>query len=129
MKVKKLFGIKLSRVLLIVCGILVLLLVGCKGKNSDAGYYVLDSVSSEGQVMDKELLKLIGLDDSYVILKEDGTGRMCLVGEVIDLKWSDGNITIEGVDTEYTIKGDELTFSVEGDAMVFKRSKDTPSSK
>ena len=127
---KKLFGAKLFKILLAAFGILLLsiMLVGCKNEKSHAGYYVLESIKSEGNEFGKDFIKEAELD-WYIILKDDGTGTMSFSDEATDIKWGDGKLNVEGENVDYNIKNDELTFDIDGDTMVFKRSNDTPPAK
>ena len=75
---KKLFGMKLSGCVWLLCGVILLsmMLAGCTGKaakSSDAGYYVLDSASMEGAELKKEELEGLGMA-YYIVFNDDGKG-------------------------------------------------------
>lgn len=121
---KKILGILLSMLLAVS-------LVACGGgaKNSDAGYYVIDSAKDDDTEMKADELKELGLE-GYVILNKDGTGTISLEGgEPSDIEWGDGKLKADDEEVEYTINGDILTIEIEGLTINYKKSNETPPSK
>lgn len=123
-KMKKILGILLSMLLAVS-------LFACGGgaKNSDAGYYIMDSVKEGDSEISADDLKEFGLT-GYVVLNDDGTGVMSVEGEEpADIEWGNGKFKADDEEVEYTIDGDILTVEIEGLTVNYKRSNETPPSK
>lgn len=101
---------------------MVFVLVACGGKGA-AGEYVLKSANVDGQEMKMEDLEVAGVSvDSFkLVLNEDGTGVMAVMGQEQELTWDDKALTAEGESINYTLNGDELSIEQDGMAMVFVR--------
>ena len=128
---KKLFGMKLSGFVWLLCGMILLsmMLAGCTGKSaksSDAGYYVLDSASMEGAELKKEELEGLGMA-YYIVFNDDGKG-IANFDEPTEIEWGDGKFSADGETIEYTVEGDILTIEIEEYTIKFKRSNETPPS-
>lgn len=117
--------IKAKRVLAAALALLLALSLAACGKEktpADVGYYVLTSMAMEGMTMEGDILKQYEEETgtvTYLELREDGTGTLCIFGESGDLTWKPGKITADGETVPYTLEDGVLTLSVEGAAMVF----------
>lgn len=117
--------IKAKGVLAAVLALLMALSLAACGKEktpADVGYYVLTSMAMEGMTMEGDILKQYEEETgtvTYLELREDGTGTLCVFGESGDLTWKPGEITADGETAPYTLEDGVLTLSVEGAAMVF----------
>ena len=69
--------------------------------NTRAGYYKVSTLEEDGEVMDASVLELIGME-IYLVLNEDNTGRLSLMGTDTELKWDDEVISAEGEKLEYS---------------------------
>ena len=101
---------------------MVFVLVACGGKRA-AGEYVLKTMTMDGQEMKMEDLSALGVSaDSFkLVLNEDGTGLLEVMGQEQKLTWNDKSLTAEGESIDYTLSGNELTMEQDGNTMVFVR--------
>ncbi|MDL2214256.1 DUF5640 domain-containing protein [Clostridia bacterium OttesenSCG-928-O13] len=104
---------------------------GAQNTSSDAGYYVIDSITEDGETYDSESLKEMGIA-YYVLLNEDGSAEIC-TDSVIQATWTPGKLRYkedgEDVVSNYTLDKDLLTIELgDGITLVFKRSDTTPPS-
>ena len=118
----------------ILCLLLALCMVMCfaacdkdedeEEEDSIAGTYVLDSMEVDGEKISGEDLADIGFDPEtcYIVLNKDGTGTVCLDGDIAEIEWDDETLTAEGDSIEYTIKNGKLTIEIEGSTMTFKKT-------
>ena len=118
-------------VLLALC--MILCLAACGGpkdngkeKLADVGYYTVTSVSDGEDAFDAEWLALLGADEWYLELREDGTGTLNMYDEEMKITWKPGSITMDGETMKYTLKGDTLTLTEDGAEIVFTRSTGKP---
>lgn len=96
----------------------------------DAGYYVIDSMTIDGERYDAESLKGMGIS-YYIRLNEDNAAEIS-TDTLIKGTWKDGEIHYqqegEDVINEYVLEGDTLTIEiVDGDSeatLVFKRGSE-----
>ena len=99
---------------------------------SDAGYYIIDSITQEGETFGADDLKGFGIS-YYIVLNEDGTMELN-TDNVIKGTWEPGVLRYmedgEDVTNEYTRDGDYLTIDIgDGDiTLVFKLSSGSPPS-
>jgi hypothetical protein len=99
----------------------------------DAGYYVIDSVTQDGETYDAAMLKEIGIS-YYLLLNEDGT-MLINTDNAIEGTWKKGVLSYsedgEEVISKYTLDGDLITINIGDDSitLVFKRSSGTPPAK
>ncbi len=83
--------------------------------STDAGKYLLYEYEAGGQVMGQELLAEAGMGDTYLELKPDGSGKLNLFTELLDITWKPGTVTVYGTtDYPYTLDGDKLTLDMQG---------------
>ena len=100
--------------------VMVFALCACGGgKNAAVGTWKLTGLF-EGEEDYSAYLAMLGMDLTLV-LNEDGTGTMEMMGEKIDITWADGKIINEGESLSFSVDGDTLTISEEGERMVFTR--------
>lgn len=122
---------KTAKLLLCVLLILSLLLTtaACRkeDKQNAAGYYILKTVSEDGEALDLETLGL-SEDEAFLLLNEDGTAVLYLFDELTDLTWRDDQLrSVEGDDPlTFKLEDKLLTFKIDGTELTFKRSKDDP---
>ena len=101
--------------------VLVVAMVACGGggKNPAVGTWKLTGLF-EGEEDYSAYLAMLGMDLTLV-LNEDGTGTMEMMGEKLDITWADGKIMNEGESLSFSVDGDTLTIAEEGERMVFTR--------
>ena len=100
--------------------VMVFALCACGGgKNAAVGTWKLTGLF-EGEEDYSAYLAMLGMDLT-IVLNEDGTGTMEMMGEKIDITWADGKIMNEGESLSFSVDGDTLTISEEGERMVFTR--------
>ena len=86
---------------------------------SIAGYYKLLKTEENGSVTDATILSSIGLE-IYLVLNEDGTGKMNLFGAEMDLTWDDESISFYDEKTTYEYDDGKLTITSGGSKMYFE---------
>ena len=64
---------------------------------------------SHGQILDEELMELIG--GCYLVMNGDGTGTLYLFGEALPVTYTDTTVTMGGEAMEYTWKGDTMVLT------------------
>lgn len=85
---------------LILALVMILSFCSCEKKDEpvptyfDAGYYTLSSVAGDGLSLAGEDLAAAGYVDYYLDLREDGTGKVGIAGEGMDVTWQDGTISL-----------------------------------
>ena len=101
--------------------VLVVAMVACGGGGKDpaVGTWKLTGLF-EGEEDYSAYLAMLGMDLTLV-LNEDGTGTMEMMGEKLDITWADGKIMNEGESLSFSVNGDTLTIAEEGERMVFTR--------
>ena len=113
---KKLVALCLVLVLVVA---VVALAGGGGGKDPAVGTWKLTGLF-EGEEDYSAYLAMLGMDLTLV-LNEDGTGTMEMMGEKLDITWADGKIMNEGESLSFSVDGDTLTIAEEGERMVFTR--------
>ena len=101
--------------------VLVVAMVACGGggKNPAVGTWKLTGLF-EGEEDYSAYLAMLGMDLT-IVLNEDGTGTMEMMGEKLDITWADGKIMNEGESLSFSVDADTLTIAEEGERMVFTR--------
>lgn len=103
------------------------------GGSSISGKWKLFNVNQNGKIYMEEELKDKGIE-AWIEMNDDGTGRINLVGQLMDMEWSDGKITVpdngEGEREEYTytISNEYLVLVDEGMVLTFIQDGGTSSS-
>ena len=85
-----------------------------------AGCYKLAAIASEGEEASMAEMEALGLI-YYLVLNEDGTGVMEMMGEGTDLTWTEREIIIDDEPAPYTRDGGSITVEADGSRMVFVR--------
>lgn len=94
------------------------------GDSSVSGKWILFNVNQNGKVYMEDELKDKGIE-AWIEMNDDGSGRINLVGQLMDMEWSDGKITVpdngEGEREEYTytISNEYLVLVDEGMVLTF----------
>jgi len=94
------------------------------GGSSVSGKWTLFNVNQNGKVYMEDELKDKGIE-AWIEMNDDGTGRINLVGQLMDMEWSEGKITVpdngEGEREEYTysISNEYLVLVDEGMVLTF----------
>ncbi len=94
------------------------------GGSSVSGKWTLFNVNQNGKIYMEDELKAKGIE-SWIEMNDDGTGRINLVGQLMDMKWNDGMITVddngEGQSEEYkySISNEYLVLVDEGMVLTF----------
>ena len=85
-------------------------------------YYELSFMDDgEGMTVDAETLHRMGA--GYILLRDDGTGMIVLIGEdPEELKWDENNIIADGGEVPYTMDGDVLHMEKDGLVMEFTKT-------
>lgn len=118
----------LKKVIAVLFCAMILMVTACSGSTdsdpyADAGKYVFQSMTLEGETITAEDLSTFGIapSDMYVELKDDGTGSMVIFDESEDFKWTAGKITdSNGEVLEYTLKDGVMTLEDDESVMQFK---------
>ena len=129
-----------SIICLLVVASLALCITGCDlisdlgsavGITSIAGtYQMVEMVSEDMTITREDLESMAQLSDMdpdeicYLILNDDGTGFICLMGEEMDMAYADGEIwPVDAPDEKvpFTVSGNTLTIEQDGAKMVFKK--------
>ena len=94
-------------------------------KKVDGEVYKAVSCVSGGQVLDEELMDLIG--GCYVVLGEDGEGVLYLFGEQVGMTYDKKKLHVDGESMPYEIKGDTMTFTYpDGSVFELKETDEDP---
>ncbi len=94
------------------------------GGSSISGKWTLFNVNQNGKVYMEDELKDKGIE-AWIEMNDDGTGRIDLVGQLMDMEWDDGVITVpdngEGQREQYTytISNEYLVLVDEGMVLTF----------
>ncbi|MBR4760021.1 MAG: hypothetical protein IK078_07750 [Lachnospiraceae bacterium] len=81
----------------------------------DVGKYMIYEYEANGQKVDHATLETAGMGETYLDLKEDGTGELLLFDQKIDVTWRNGIVTVYGTtDYTYTRVDDTLTLDMAG---------------
>ncbi len=84
-------------------------------RTEDAGKYMIYEYEANGQKVDHATLETAGMGETYLDLKEDGTGELLLFDQKIDVTWKNGIVTVYGTtDYTYTRVDDTLTLDMAG---------------
>ena len=94
------------------------------GSSSTSGKWILYNVNQNGKVYMEDELKDKGIE-AWIEMNDDGSGTINLVGELMDMEWSDGKITVpdngegEREEYKYTISNEYLVLVDEGMVLTF----------
>lgn len=102
--------------------VMVLCMVACSSKLE--GKYMLESMSYEGMTITADQLASLGMGDSYLEFRNDGTAVMYFEGESEELTVDQNAKTLTGSDGEsvsYKVDGKTITISQDGATLVFKK--------
>ena len=94
-----------------------------------AGTYWIESMTAEGNVIDRAMLEMIGMEGSYLLFREDGSAVLYFSGEdPVDLRYDEqkGVIYDDHRSMEFTRDGKELKLIHEGDEILFLKGEDAP---
>lgn len=80
-----------------------------EGAATEPVTYKAVSGISHGQILDEELMDLIG--GCYLVMNGDGTGSLYLFEEKLPITYSDTAVTMDGEAMEYTWKGDTMVLT------------------
>ncbi|MBQ9460091.1 MAG: DUF5067 domain-containing protein [Oscillospiraceae bacterium] len=93
-------------------------------KESAAGYYKMSGVVENGETSDLSQLEALGLI-FYLVLNEDGTGFMEMMGEREEITWTETGITNStGEKAAYQYKDGVLTVESDGSSITYIRLSD-----
>ena len=114
---------------LLLFAVMLLAMTACGGqKEADVpkdqvGKYMLEEVKSEKTTITQKMLQDLGMDDSYLELRSDGTATLYISGDdPEDLTWSDGKLTADGESIAYTYSDGMITIKIENEQMTFKKA-------
>ncbi len=99
--------------------LMVLALCACGSNKAAIGTWEMTEFTSDGEDY-AALIKSMGYTVTMVI-NEDGTGYMDMMGEKLEFKWSGNKITTEDGTSPFKVEGDTLTIDEGSDIMVFVR--------
>lgn len=105
--------------------VLIFALAACGGKGGAVpGTYKLTGMMQDGEDLSEQIaaMEALGMEITLV-LKEDGTGYLNMLGEQADLTWDAKSITVEGDAEPYTVDGDSLTLKEGNTSMTFTLKK------
>lgn len=111
---------------LVVVLLLIVLFRGCGNDTaSEPATYKAVTMISGGQILDEELMELIG--GCYLRFHGDGTGTFYCFGDRIALTYDDKVMTVDGATMPYTVKGKTLEFTyVDGSGFTMERTQEDP---
>ncbi|ETP71849.1 hypothetical protein UYO_2163 [Lachnospiraceae bacterium JC7] len=90
-----------------------------------SGHYDIYEYTGNGHTVTHEMLVQAGMGDTYLDLRDDGTGELCLFTTVLDITWKEGSIKVYGTtDYTYTLDGDTLILDMAGVQYTMKKSGD-----
>lgn len=96
-----------------------------KTSSKDVGHYEIYEYTGNGNTVTHEMLVQAGMGDTYLDLRDDGTGELCLFTTVLDITWKEGSIKVYGTtDYTYTLDGDTLILDMAGVQYTMKKSGD-----
>ncbi len=114
---------------LLLFAVMLLAMTACGGKKEadvpkdQVGKYMLEEVKSEKTTITQKMLQDLGMDDSYLELRSDGTATLYISGDdPEDLTWSDGKLTADGESIAYTYSDGMITIKIENEQMTFKKA-------
>lgn len=94
-----------------------------KVDSADVGHYDVYSYTGNGHEVTHEMLVQAGMGKTYLELREDGTGELCLFESVLDITWEKGEVTVYGTSKyTYTVDGDTLVLDMQGVQYTMKRT-------
>lgn len=85
--------------------------------NTRAGYYKIASMEGEGQVVNADILPLLGMD-YYIVLNEDSTGIVSFGGLDAEVTW-DNNFIYAAERLVYSYEKGRISLFAEGMSMTF----------
>ncbi len=97
--------------------------------SNDAGYYMLEKASEDGETTTGDELRELGID-YYVLLNEDGTA-VVQTDEIATGTWENGVLDLHNAEGDaeifdYSLDGDELTIILDDLILIYVRSSGTP---
>ncbi|MBQ7535927.1 MAG: hypothetical protein IJT43_09990 [Stomatobaculum sp.] len=97
------------------------------GQSSDLGKYMIYEYEAGGQKVTYDILKVAGMGDTYLELKDGGEAELYLFNQKVDVTWEPGVVIAYGTSRwPYTIDGDTLTLDMAGVTYVMKRDGSAP---
>lgn len=109
-------------VLLIAAAVVLYLLLS--GGSTPVGTYELVSMTSDGMTIDSAMMATFDFD-ATLVLREDGSGELSIMGESTAITWTEDTISAHGTALPYTLDGNRLTIQGdEGEGAVFRRTGD-----
>lgn len=110
-----------AKILLSVLVILSILacLAAC-GSKGPSGTYSLVSMEMDGETIDADLLKTLGME-ATITFNADGTGKVNLMGEKEEFEWKGNTIIADGEEITFKLDGNKLTLEEDGQKMVFSK--------
>ena len=81
-----------------------------EGAAAEPVTYKAVSCVSHGQILDEELMDLIG--GCYLVFNGDGSGMLHLFGETAPITYTDEAVTMDGETMPYTWKGDTMVLNL-----------------
>ena len=82
------------------------------------------SMEAEGMSINQSMLESLGLADSYIEFKADGTFVMALTDEEpVSGTYDDTakTLTVNGESVDYTVSGNKVSLDIEGSKMTFAK--------
>ena len=95
-------------------------------RNVAVGYYIFESMTEDNETLTAvEIRQLLGDDTDIgsLVLKNDGTGRMTLIGDQNVLSWDNKKITIDGASASYSLNNNKLIISEDNSTIVFVKKQ------
>ncbi len=98
--------------------VMVLVFSACGGSDSDgiSGKFLIHNANIEGFVIDSSSLSLMGMQDDYIDIKEDGSADLMMYGMnfTAELDFNAKTVIIEGDTLTLEVDGDKLAISGDG---------------
>ena len=93
------------------------------------GTYWIESMTAEGNVIDRAVLEMMGMEDSYLLLREDGSAVLYFSGEdPVDLRYDEekGIVFDDQRSMEFVRDGKKIKLINEGAEILFLKGEDAP---
>ncbi len=108
-------------ILLMAVSLLCCSLTACE--DSRTGDYILVSASIDGEECDSAALQALGLDETTLTLKNDGTCVFSVLTEAAYGTWDDTTVTMSGETYQVSWEGNVMTVSRDNEEMRFVKSE------
>ena len=86
-------------------------------QSAQPGYYVAESFMEQGIPLDEEYLLELRI---YLLLEEDQTGQMSVLGQGLPITWNEDHLILEGMEASYSLGDGSLIIQDGRNCIVFR---------